>query len=215
MESYQQINNPKTGRLIYLYGDTYNKLIDSGEYKESYLASLPRMSIGHAPKSTSIIKKAKSEKKRLADIVIPEEILMEEILMKTDNPDFISICNSNKKFNELCKNEKFWQKMYIKYYGNSGMKELIGNISYYELFKICYNMGLLLKFNLGPDIKTIYLLKAVMITTTDNMAKILKIVSYMHNLERITIKVKNFDYIPQIPEIKNLPLLKNVNYELI
>ena len=212
MESYQKIRNPKTGNLIYLYGGAYNKLINSGEYKESYLASLPRTLTGKKPKSTSVIRKTQYEKKRLEDIVIPEEILMEEILMKTDNPDFISICKSNKRFSELCKNDKFWQKMYNKYYGDSGMKELLSGISYYELFKICYNLSIF--STLGP-IKTVYLTTGMTFIIGSYVPKYIKSASYMHNLEKITIEVNSYDVIPQLYELKDLPKLKTVEFKLI
>jgi hypothetical protein len=40
--NYERIVNPKTNRKIYLYGDTYNKLINNHGYTEQYLLSLPR-----------------------------------------------------------------------------------------------------------------------------------------------------------------------------
>ncbi|MBY9022010.1 MAG: hypothetical protein KGD67_13235, partial [Candidatus Lokiarchaeota archaeon] len=50
----EKIISPKSKRPILIYGDTYNKLIKSGEYTEEFLLSLPKTTTIKSVKSTPI-----------------------------------------------------------------------------------------------------------------------------------------------------------------
>jgi hypothetical protein len=69
--------------------------------------------------------------------LLPDEIILEEILNYTDIDNFINICKANKRYYEYCSNDLFWKKLYHKYYNNSHMYD--DTKSYYKTFKLCYH----------------------------------------------------------------------------
>jgi len=105
MTSYDQINNPKTGKKIYVYGDTFNNLIKNKEYTEEYLLSLQKYKTTKVPKSPKILKKYIVETKLNTEL--PEDIIT-EILYNADIDTINSYCFS-KKYHAICHNKQFWQ----------------------------------------------------------------------------------------------------------
>jgi hypothetical protein len=51
-------------------------------------------------------------------VLLPNEIILEEILNNTDIDNFINICKANKCYYKYCSNDLFWEKLYHKYYDN-------------------------------------------------------------------------------------------------
>lgn len=141
-------------------------------------------------------------------------MLPEEIIMKMESPDFIKICQLNKTFHKLCNNQHFWHKMYNKYYGDSGMKQLLTNIEYDELFKICYNLHFIqITFVDGISLTDLYNSHDISISGDVNL-KFLTALGYMHHLEEINFSISDFTKVIYIPRIINdLPLLKKITYQ--
>ena len=127
--SYEQIISPKTGRKIYIYGDAYDKLIKEG-HKETELLSLPRFGSTKVPKSPKIKKILQKETIKL----LPEELILNEILTNMDPTSFMHFCRTDKKYKKLCEQDDFWKKSYHKRY-NDGDTYLKKIGSYYELYK--------------------------------------------------------------------------------
>src|SRR6266446_6707699 len=97
---------------------------------------------------------------------LPAEVILEEIIVKNkDVSTILATCRSNKVFQDLCRNDNFWLKLYYKYYGDSGMLEIIQGenrfINWYELFKLCFALNKVLVwgyFNSSKyDIKKLYI----------------------------------------------------------
>lgn len=89
--SYYQIVNPKTNKKIYLYGDTYNKLIKNNEYEESYLLNLPKYSSQKMPKSPKILSKYNNNNLN----TLPTDILKE--IANENNSILPSLLSTNKQ----------------------------------------------------------------------------------------------------------------------
>ena len=213
MEVYYKVQNPKTGKMIDMYGATFNKLLTQG-YTEQQLLST-KYATSQKPKSPKVQQVYKEKQKYLESLVLPEEIIFEEIIMQMKEPDFMSICKANKSFNKLCSNDHFWHKMYNKYYGDSGMKELLKDLDYLGLFKICYNLYFIQKISGNISIKQLY--EAKQITASGEVStKIFTAVSYMYNLTEITFNIKDFTKPIIIPSAINaLPFLLKITYNKI
>lgn len=147
--------------------------------------------------------------------MLPEEILFEEIIMQSDNPDFMSICNSNKNFTKLCSNDLFWKKMYEKYYLDSGMKANLPDATYLELFKICFNLTFIQKTFKNPiSIGTLYKSVDINIYGGVNFSRMMKSLIYMHKLTKITFYVNDITKPFNLPpELNKLPFLKEIIYK--
>ena len=216
METYYQIQNPKTNKWIYINSPTYNKLIDNNEYSEEYLTSLP-MKLAKKPKGATIrLKTQEQTSKKLKNINLPDEILLEEILMNMDNPDFVQFCQTNKKFNKICNDDKFWQRMYNKYYKNSGLKEEIEktrHMTYKEAFEYAYNLSFLVNV-WGMPLLDVYDTSEITIKGYPYIKREYKAISYLDGLEVINIVFNDINSLPPIPyQLKRLPNLKKIIYE--
>lgn len=88
-----QIRSPKTNRLIYVGGETYNNLI--GEYTSEYLKSLENV-----------------HKLDLTGVNDTDTL----ILLNLEGEDLLNACQINKRINQLCKNKLLSDKInnYIK-----------------------------------------------------------------------------------------------------
>src|SRR5258708_37089257 len=123
---------------------------------------------------------------------LPDDIIFGEIIMNNSDISHItSLCSSNKRYQDLCKNDKFWEKMYRRYFGNSGMLEKLNTegrfISYYGLFKLCFALRILI----GLDYLNIYdILKLYSETTLDfsdkNIQEIPKEIGNLVNLKHLS-----------------------------
>jgi hypothetical protein len=74
------------------------------------------------------------EPKEVNQLLIPEAVILENILL--DNQDiqnFVTICGTNKRYQELCKNDIFWLRLYEKYYGNTDMVSVVKFTTWYDL----------------------------------------------------------------------------------
>src|SRR5579862_217812 len=75
----------------------------------------------------------------------PSEVILEEIIMKNkDISTLVALCSSNKTYRNLCNNDIFWYRLYEKHYGNSGMDKITKLGNWYSLFKLCYQLDILL-----------------------------------------------------------------------
>lgn len=112
-----KIKSPKTGYKISVGKGTYNKLLNEG-YTEKELLN---------PNVVESIQ---------TTITLPDEIILEEILMKNSVKDVLKICKLNKHYNKICQNDKFWEKIYNKYYSDCD----INLPTYYDKFKLCHTI---------------------------------------------------------------------------
>jgi hypothetical protein len=215
----EKIRNPKTGRYIDVYGPAYQKLLKEG-YTEQELLKQPK--IPSTTKNIKILSTYKQKKEHLQSLLLPDEILFEEVIMKMDTPDFMPLCKTNKKFLNLCQSELFWEKMYYKHFGTSEMKELLPDMTWLELFKTCYGIYRVKKRGLlsNHTIKQIYTMPSVMLTThgISNIVtrNTLKNLIYLHSLRSIIIKIDHLTNLPMIPsELNQLPFLTTIKFEKI
>jgi hypothetical protein len=91
-----KIKSPKTGYKISVGKGTYNKLLKEG-YTEKEKELL----------NSNVVKSIQTT------ITLPDEIILEEILMKNGVKDVLKICKLNKHYNQICQNDKFWEKYII------------------------------------------------------------------------------------------------------
>jgi len=214
----EKIRNPKTGRYIDVYGPAYQKLLKEG-YTEQILLKQPK--IPSTTKNKKILSTYKQKKEHLQSLLLPDEILFEEIIMKMDTPDFMPLCKTNKKFLSLCQSELFWEKMYYKHFGTSEMKELLPYMTWLKLFKTCYGIYRVKKRGLLPNntIKEIYTTPSIIFTIKNGDVAItstLQNLIYLHSLQAIIIIVPDLTNLPMIPkELNQLPFLNVIKFEKI
>lgn len=215
----EKIRNPKTGRYIDVYGSAYQKLLKEG-YTEQILLKQPK--IPSTTKNKKILSTYKQKKEHLQSLLLPDEILFEEVIMKMDTPDFMPLCKANKKFLNLCQSELFWEKMYYKHFGTSEMKELLPDMTWLELFKTCYGLYKIKKRGLfsNDTIKRIYTTTSIIFTTKDlnnvTITYTLQNLIYLHSLQSLIIKVPDLTNLPMIPkELNQLPFLNTIKFEKI
>ena len=87
---YYKIKSPKSGKAIYIGGQAYYNLIKEG-YKEEALNRLPKIKSNTVPKSPKI----KPFELKTNISLLPDEIILEEILLNQKPEDFMSFCQSN------------------------------------------------------------------------------------------------------------------------
>src|SRR6187431_2627466 len=109
---YQKIKSPKTNRLIYIHGDAYNKL--KNDYTEDYLLSLPRIT-----SNKQLSPKYKTNLPVITAVTVQfnTEVIF-EIALNLKYFDILKLCNINKNYNLICKDQHFWK---VKY--NNDFKE--------------------------------------------------------------------------------------------
>lgn len=174
------IRSPKTGRMIKINGPTYNMLKTEGYFKPQTVKSQ----------------------------LLPDEIIIEEIIMHADTPDFMAICNTNKKFKSICDNELFWKKMVYKYYADSGLLTL--KKSYAEIFKIAYHLSLLHATSTS-NTTLLDWYEFEQITIHQGWPqKLLDAIYYMNSLEIIIFQVKDFENLQKLTHYP--PNLKKIKY---
>ena len=214
MEVYYKVQNPKTGHMIDAYGITFNKLLTQGYTEEQLLKN--KVGTSQKPKSPKVQQVYKEKQKYLESIMLPEEIIFEEIIMQMKESDFLSICQANKKFLKICDNENFWRKMYNKYYGDSGMSDVLPDLSWLELFKTCYHLTILQKtFNGGIALKDLYKSKDINIYGIVDR-KLLKALGYMYHLKEINFHIADLSKPIIVPaDVNALPFLTRITYNKI
>src|SRR5258708_25616943 len=142
---------------------------------------------------------------------LPDDIIFGEIIM--NNPDvtsIISLCSSNKKYQDLCKNNNFWQQMYRRYFGNGGLLEKLGDerrfTSYYELFKSCFALRILIGLNYLSkyNIMGLYSETAFYLSYED-IQEIPKEIGTLVNLKELDLSHNKIEEIPnEIVKLINL-----------
>lgn len=114
---YERIKNPKTNRIIYVNGETYNQLLKN--YTVDYLNSLPRVYTTIAPKSPKYKNVSKIENKienKTNEINIGLNMnndIFNYTFLDAEPHDIINLCHTNKELDKFCTNE-FW-KLKIKH----------------------------------------------------------------------------------------------------
>jgi hypothetical protein len=139
MTSYEQIKNPKTGRKINLYGDTYNKLINNNEYTNDYLLSLPRYKTSKLHKSPEVLQNSqKISVNDTSDFILNQLTGNADtdyiILNQLDDEDLYHFCQTNKNLNNLCKSNKILFDR-VKIYS-----DLLNNFKSYTIALAIINM---------------------------------------------------------------------------
>jgi hypothetical protein len=119
MNHFEQIENPKTKRKIYLYGDTYYKLINDNVYTENYLLSLPRITTTKSPKSPKILQKYTTSKpnqltgnEQTINYLTNIEDTEYHMLMQLDIQTLKSYCSSSPSAVKICNNQQFWKSKF-------------------------------------------------------------------------------------------------------
>ena len=149
----EKIINPITKRYIYINGGTYYHLISSGQYTQEYLLSLPRLQ-SHKPMSPKY--------KKSINPTLPDDIILNELLMKLGLNEFITFCQTNQKYKTVCQNDLFWKQFYDRYYGHSNMEK--SKKTYFEIVKLCYQLTLLInKLSLPFNINQLYHLQRLVL----------------------------------------------------
>lgn len=135
--------------------------------------------------------------------------------MQSDNPDFMAICKSNKSLNKLCNNDLFWKKMYEKYYSDSGMRAVLSDATYLELFKICFNLTFIQKTFSNPiGLSQLYNSTTLNIYGGVNFSRMMKSLKYMHRLTKITFYVNDITKPFNLSnDLNKLPLLNEIIYK--
>jgi Leucine-rich repeat (LRR) protein len=146
-------------------------------------------------------------------VLLPDEIVLEEILNNTDIDNFINICKSNKRYYDYCSNDLFWKKLYHKYYKHSQMYDDIK--SYYETFKLCYQLDYLIKIlKLNYSIYNLYNKKSLNLSH-NKLREILKEIGQLQQLQYLYLDHNELSEIPkEIGQLQQLQLLYLNNNEL-
>jgi hypothetical protein len=144
-------------------------------------------------------------------VLLPDEIILEEILKNTDIDNFINICKTNKRYYEYCSNDLFWEKLYHKYYDHSLMYD--GVKSYYETFKLCYQLDYLIKkLNLKYSIYDLYN-KTKLVLINNKLSEIPKEIGQLQHLQELYLDNNKLSEIPkeigQLQHLQGLYLYHN------
>jgi hypothetical protein len=71
----------------------------------------------------------------------PEEATFENVIIKGTPENLLSLCQEE-KYQGLCKDEFFWQKMYNKYYADTEILTVLWEegkfTTFYDLYKLSY-----------------------------------------------------------------------------
>ena len=197
---YPKIISPISGYKISVGKSQYNKLISSG-YNEKELLSSSSVQKIKSPKTGSLINKNGATYKQLISLgyfnnqnpTLPDEIILNELLMIVGLNEFIIFCQINKKYKEICQNELFWKNLYDRYYGDSNMDKL--KKSYFEQFKLCYQLTILIKtlslkynlYNLYQS-KSLYLNDNQLTTIPPEFGQLTQLqILYLHHNQLTTI----------------------------
>jgi Leucine-rich repeat (LRR) protein len=129
---------------------------------------------------------------------LPNEILLEEIIMNNLDPQsIVSICSSNKSFRELCNNDDFWKELYLGYYGDTGMSSAGYFSSWYNLFKKCYALEELLLYPVFNDFDMKELFQTHVLVIENRNLKIIP--REIRELYMLTELVLSYNIIKKIP----------------
>jgi hypothetical protein len=139
-------------------------------------------------------------------VLLPDEIILEEILNNTDIDNFINICKANKRYYEYCSNDLFWEKLYHKYYDHSKMHDVTK--SYYETFKLCYQLDYLIKkLKLKYSIYNLYN-TTILYLNNNKLSEIPKEIGQLHNLQYLYLNHNKLSEIPkEIGQLQHLQVL--------
>jgi Leucine-rich repeat (LRR) protein len=203
-----KIRSPKTNNLITVNKITYNKLLKEG-YTENELLS---KSITNKMIILNDFNDTKMEGYFNTSItLLPDEIILEEILNNTNIDNFINICKANKRYYEYCRDDLFWEKLYYKYYDNSQMFD--DTKSYYETFKLCYRLDYLIKkLKLNYSIYDLYNTENLLLYNKI-LSEIPKEIGQLQKLKRLALRNNKLNEIPkeigQLQKLKRLDLSYN------
>lgn len=149
--------------------------------------------------------------------ILPEELILEEIIINNIDTNFTNICKTNKNFQNLCEDDKFWRKLYDKYYSNIEYSKLPYFIfsNYYELFKYVFHLHELFKFvycsnasKKCPEFNNINIVELMTLGTLYKADETVKIPSEIHKLIYLWQLILSHNQIktipPEIGDLKNL-----------
>jgi Leucine-rich repeat (LRR) protein len=139
-------------------------------------------------------------------ILLPDEIILEEILNHLNINNSINICKTNKHYYAYCNKDLFLKTLYYKYYNNSKMYDCLK--SYYETFKLCYQLDYLIKkLNLNYSIYYMYNIKLLNLNH-NKLSKIPKEIGQLKHLHFLYLNDNELSEIPkEIGQLQQLQLL--------
>lgn len=148
-------------------------------------------------------------------MLLTYDIIYEEVIKYCGIYTFMSLCQTcHDLYHNLMNNEKLWNKLYIHYYNDSGMKSEL-NKSYYDTFKMCWGLKSVVYFSCHTvTIKAVYLKSYIECQYTNDkrflyglscIKKLKSIIFYYDDIN--TIKID--DYIKQLPHVTNIEFEKN------
>lgn len=140
---YDRIKSPTSGRLIYIGGDAYNKLLTT--YSPEYLNTLPRVKTNTAPKSPKTLKAITTITPTTNNPLIYQGIyalnndIYTNLLLNANPNDVDQLCQSNSQFYKLC-DEGFWKAKINVDYPMVHLKSTNYKQEYHTLTKL-YDMA--------------------------------------------------------------------------
>lgn len=212
----EKIFNTVSKRYLQIDGQQYKKLLRDGYTVVDNQLMPPSQSIVKSSKQVNFtkspVKSTKSTKIDYSLTSLPDEIILEQLLLRMNLQEIMNICSINSNFNTLCHNNQFWRKMINKYYDNEGEQYLTSNRinnSYYELYKLHYLYSQLNKdFNLTLSFNEWYNKTKFKYTFKDLKVIPLSLFN-LTQLEKLDLGDNKINKIPK--EIKNLVNLQKLN----
>ena len=140
---YDRIKSPTSGRLIYIGGDAYNKLLST--YSPEYLNTLPRVKTNTAPKSPKTLKALNTITPVNNNPLVYKGIyalnndIYTNLLLNANPNDVDQLCQSNTQFYNLC-DEGFWKAKINMDYPMVHLKSTNYKQEYHTLTKL-YDMA--------------------------------------------------------------------------
>lgn len=153
----------------------------------------------------------KIEPEEVNQITIPEEVVFENFIVNSENlQTLVSFCSTNKRFQKLCQSDNFWKHLYEKYYGKTGMIDVVKFTTWYDLFKLCFALSKLIKYpgfhDQGFKIKELYIQNSL--SDEEDTTQLPPEIGVLINLKKIEFIETGIDIIPK--EIGNLTNLKSL-----
>ncbi|HSW76536.1 MAG TPA: leucine-rich repeat domain-containing protein [Candidatus Saccharimonadales bacterium] len=203
METYKQIKNPDSGQFIYIYGPTYQKLLK--KYDEDFLLLQTIRTTYVAPRSPKTQRLIHHH--RQVDL---NEDVLREILSHADIQSVFQLCQVNKT---LChQHDHVFQHMYDRFYHETDMAVFkTGNMTWFQLLKMCYQLSrllLLLPSLKNYTIKSLYTIKGLPLSGL-KINVVPPEIGQLRDLQTLSLSDNQLSTLP--PEIGRLGHLQYLN----
>ncbi|HSW76390.1 MAG TPA: leucine-rich repeat domain-containing protein [Candidatus Saccharimonadales bacterium] len=200
METYKQIQNPDSGRFIYIDGPTYKKLLK--KYNENVLLLQPIRTTHVAPR------KIKSTIVHHRQVDLNKDVLR-EILSHADIQSVFRLCQVNKT---LChQQDDLFRHIYDRFYHETGMAVLkTANMTWFQLLKLCYQLSRLIL--LLPSLKKYTMIALYKKKELSLSAKKIKVlppeIGQLSHLQKLYLNGNQLSSLP--PEMSRLSSLQQL-----